>query len=39
MFGLDPKSVAVGGLIGLFILPRILAPVMSKLGGSKAASN
>lgn len=34
MFDLDPKSVAVGAIVGFIVLPRIVALVQSK--GRKA---
>lgn len=38
MFGLDTKSLIVGAAVGMLVLPRIIAPLTSKLGGGKAAA-
>jgi hypothetical protein len=35
MFGLDTKSLLIGGAFGLFVLPRVVSFVTSKFGGSK----
>lgn len=36
MFGLDPKSIAVGVLVGYFVAPRIVGFVGGKLAQAKA---
>jgi hypothetical protein len=36
LFGLDPKSVAVGAALGLLVLPRIIAPLTAKLSKGTA---
>lgn len=33
MFGLDTKSLVIGGALGMFVLPRIVAFVTSKMSG------
>lgn len=34
-FGLDFKSVVIGGVLGMLVVPRVLSFASSKLGGSK----
>jgi hypothetical protein len=33
VFGLDTKSLLIGGALGMFIVPRIVAFATSKMGG------
>jgi hypothetical protein len=36
MFGLDVKSLVIGGALGMFVVPRIIALVSSRTSGGAA---
>lgn len=35
MFGIDTKGLIVGLLIGYFVAPRVVGPIVAKLAGLK----